>query len=59
MDNELNRCYIKILTVFQIDPKTIHRELVTALRLSAPSYTTLTRWAERFREGKEDVNDSP
>ena len=42
-----------------IDSKTIHEELVTALRTSAPSYTIVTRWAKRFREGKQDVNDDP
>ncbi|CAF1145434.1 unnamed protein product [Rotaria magnacalcarata] len=26
---------------------------------SAPSYTTVTRWAKRFRKGREDVNDDP
>ena len=26
---------------------------------SAPSYTTITRWAKRFRQGREDVNDDP
>ena len=59
MDNELNRYYIKIRTILEIDPKTIHEELVTALGPSAPSYTTVTRWAKRFREGREDVNDDP
>ena len=43
----------------QIDPKTIHEELVTSLEPSAPSYITVTRWAKRFREGREDVNDDP
>ena len=57
MDNELNRYYIKIRTILQIDPKTIHEELVTALGPSVPSYTTVTRWAKRFRQGREDVND--
>ena len=59
MDIELNRHYIKIRTILKIDPKTIHEELVTALGPSAPSYTTITRWAKRFREGREDVNDYP
>ena len=27
MDNELNRYYMKTLTILQIDPKTIHQEL--------------------------------
>ena len=43
----------------QIDPKTIHEELGRALRPSAPSYTTVTRWTKRFREGRKDVHDHP
>ena len=57
MDNELNRYYIKIRTILEIDPKTIHNELVTALGLSAPSHATVTRWAKRFHQGRKDVND--
>ena len=56
MDNELNQYY---RTVLDIDPKTIHEELVTALGPSALSYTAVTRWAKRFRQGREDVNDHP
>ena len=56
MDNELNRYYRKIRTILQIDPKTIHEELVTALGPSAPSYTTVTRWAKRFREGRAKMS---
>ena len=57
MDNELNRYYIKIRTILGIDPKTIHEEFETGLGLSAASYTTVTRWAKRFRQGKKDVDD--
>ena len=59
MDNEYNRYYIKIRTILEIDPKTIHEELRTALRPNAPSDRTVARWAKRFREGREDVNDDP
>ena len=45
--------------ILEIDSKTIHEELVTALGPSAPSYTTVTGWAKHFREGREDVNDHP
>ena len=54
MDNELNRYY---RTILEIDPKIILEELVTALGPSASSYTTVIRWAKRFRHGREDVND--
>jgi len=43
----------------EIDPKTIHEELATALGSNAPSYQTIARWAKRFPEGREDVNDDP
>ena len=26
---------------------------------SAPLYTTITRWAKHFRQGREDINDHP
>ena len=57
MDNELNRYYRKIRTILKIDPKTIYEELVTDLGPSASSYTTVIRWAKRFRQEREDVND--
>ena len=57
MDNELNRFYIKIRPILEIDLKTIHEELVTALGPSAPSSTTVTRWIKRFRQEREDVNN--
>ena len=59
MDSELNRYYRKIRTILQIDPETIHEELETALGPSVSSYTTVTRWAKRFREERENTNDDP
>ena len=59
MDNELSRYYIKIWTILEMVPKTIHEEPVTDLGSSAPSYTTVTRWTKRFRQGRKDVIDHP
>ena len=59
MDNQLNRYYIEIRTILEIDPKAIHEKLVTALPPSTPSYTTVTRWAKRFHEGRENADDHP
>ena len=59
MDNEYNRYYIKIPTIWGINPKTIHEKLATALESNAPSYLTVAEWAKCFREGIEDVNDDP
>ena len=57
MNNEYNRYYIRIRTILGIAPVTIHEELATALGPDAPAYRTVAKWAERFREGREDVND--
>ena len=59
MDNKLNRYDIKVRTILQIVPKTIHEELVAALEPSAPSSTTVTRWAKRFHQGRANVNKHP
>ena len=56
MNNEYNRYYIRIRTIFGIAPMTIHEELATALGPDAPAYWTVAKWAERFC-GREDVND--
>ena len=56
MDNELNRYYMKILTILQNRYKDNSSR---TLGPSAPSYTTVTRWAIRFRQGRNDVNDYP
>ena len=42
-----------------INPKTICEELTDALGSDAPSYATVKRWAKRFREGRDDVDDDP
>ena len=57
MDNELSRYYRRNRTILEIDPKIIHKDLVTTLKPNALSYTTVTRWAKRFRQGREDVNN--
>jgi histone-lysine N-methyltransferase SETMAR len=59
MENEFDRYYIKIRTILGTDPTTIHQELSTAIGSNAPSYSTFARWAKRFREGREDVDDEP
>ena len=58
MENELDRYSVKIRTILEIDAKTIHEELTTALGPNARSYRTVVRWSSRFRGGR-DVNDDP
>ncbi|CAF1598792.1 unnamed protein product [Didymodactylos carnosus] len=57
MTDEFDRYYIKIRRILEIDAKTICEELTTTLRPDAPAYSTVAKWAKRFREGREDVND--
>ena len=59
MDNEYNRYYTKIRTILGINPKTVHEELATVWGSNAPLYPAVAEWAERFHEGREDVNDDP
>lgn len=59
MGDEFNRYYIKIRTILGIDAKTIYEELTEALGSDAPSDRSVRRWVQRFREGKEDVDDDP
>ncbi|CAF1165926.1 unnamed protein product [Rotaria sordida] len=59
MDNEFNRYYIKIRTGLGINAKTICEELTETLGSDASAYSTLKKWAQRFREGREDVRDDP
>ncbi|CAF3736262.1 unnamed protein product [Rotaria sp. Silwood1] len=59
MTDEFNRYNIKIRAILGIDSKTIFDELTEALGTDAPSYSTVTRWAKRFREGRDDVTDDP
>ena len=57
MVNEYNRYYIKIRTIFGINPKIIHEELATPLASKAPSYPTIAEWAKRSCERREDISD--
>ena len=59
MGDEFNRHHIKIRTILRIDTKTIYEELTQALGSDAPSDRTVTGWAQRFREGREDISDDP
>lgn len=53
----MNRYYIKIRSKLGIKPVAIHQELVLALGDGAPHYTTVTRWVNEFKEGRESVED--
>ena len=54
MGNELNRYYIKIRTILQINPKTIHEEFWDPV---LHHIQQLQDGQKRFRERRKDVND--
>ncbi len=46
-----------VRTILGINAKPICEELTEALGPNVSSYARVKRWAKRFREGREDVND--
>lgn len=52
MEKEHIRYYIMIRSKLGINPTTIHEELALALEDSAPSYVTVTRWVNEFKQGR-------
>jgi len=59
MTDEFTRYYIRVRAILGIDSKTIFNGLTEALGPYTPSYPTVRRWAQHFREGREDVSDDP
>ena len=57
MEKENFRFYIKVRTALNIEARTIHDELYTVFGDDAPSYRTVARWAQWFREGQEEIVD--
>lgn len=51
------RAYIKTRVLLQIRPMVIHQELVAAYGSLAPHYSTVLKWANRFKNGREDIED--
>ncbi len=50
MDKKNFRFYIKVRTALNIQPTIIHNELSTVFGDEAPSFRTIARWSEWFRE---------
>ncbi|CAF1536206.1 unnamed protein product [Rotaria sp. Silwood1] len=57
MNAENFRFYIKVRTALNIEARTIHDELHTVFDDEAPSYRTVARWTQWFREGREEIED--
>ncbi|CAK1599713.1 unnamed protein product [Parnassius mnemosyne] len=54
--NEI-RAVIKYLCLKKISSKGIHSDLVETLGDSAPSYSTVARWAKEFKLGRTSTED--
>jgi hypothetical protein len=50
---------LSVRAIWKLDAKTVCDELTTALGSDVSSYRTVRRWAQHFREGRENVNDDP
>jgi len=59
MENEHFRFYIITRTHLDVDPTTIHEELVTAYGVHAVSYSTVQRWAKKACNGEMEIEDIP
>ncbi|CAF1520414.1 unnamed protein product [Rotaria sordida] len=46
-----------VRTALNVEATTIHDELRTVFSDEAPSYRTIARWAQWFREGREEIED--
>ncbi|CAF5145512.1 unnamed protein product, partial [Rotaria sp. Silwood1] len=57
MDKENYYFYIKVRTAVGISPTIIRDELTTVFGDKAPPYATVARWAQWFREGREEIED--
>jgi histone-lysine N-methyltransferase SETMAR len=53
------RAYIKIRVLLSATATDIHKDLVAACGAQAPSYRTVAKWTQRFREGRETTEDDP
>ncbi|CAF3577768.1 unnamed protein product [Rotaria sordida] len=57
MNKENFLFYIKVRTALNIEATTIDDELYTVFGDEAPSFQTVIRWSQWFREGQEEVED--
>ena len=53
------RAYIKIRTLLGVAPVDIKAALDKVYGDQTESYTTITRWCVRFKQGRESLEDDP
>ncbi|CAF3874117.1 unnamed protein product [Rotaria sp. Silwood1] len=57
MNKENFRYYIKVRAALNIPASVIYDELYPVHGDQTPSYRTVRRWAQWFREGREEIED--
>src|SRR5579863_6339993 len=59
MDNLRHRAVIQFLTLEDKKPKEIFERMGKVYGTSAPSYTTVKKWAAEFKRGRQSLDDDP
>ena len=57
--NDDQRAYVKIETLRGNTPTGIHSSLMEACGVETVDRSTISRWAQRFREGKLSIENDP
>ena len=57
--NDDQRAYIKIETLRGKTPMEIHSSLMEVCGVEAVDRSTISRWAQRFREGRLSIENDP
>ncbi|XP_052821627.1 uncharacterized protein LOC128247040 [Octopus bimaculoides] len=52
-------CVIKYLQKKVLTPKSIHTDMITALRDGTPALSTVDKWAVELRKGRKNLEDDP
>jgi hypothetical protein len=51
--------FIQYLFKKRLTPNEVHKDMLTTLGESAPSYTTVKKWVAEFKLGRESIEDDP
>jgi len=57
--NDDQRAHIKIDTLRRKTPTEIHSSLMEVCGVEAVDRSTISRWAQRFREGRLSIENDP
>jgi len=59
VSNDDQRAYIKIETLREKTPTEIHSSLIEVYGVETVDRSTISRWAQRFREGRLSIENDP